>query len=182
MLTRSAYRLATQRASTLLAQSGIAVRPEELLRMEVADFGLGELESSGAQILTLVETSKVAAKILVLFAGQTVPEHTHPRLGDYPGKEETIRCQWGQLDLYTSGEPTPTPSARPPDHRRQTYTVWHECILLPGDQVTLPPNRPHWFQGGPQGAVIWSFSTPATDIADVFTDPDVIRTTVVLDG
>ena len=102
-------------------------------------------------------------------------------LGEYEGKEETIRCEWGVLYLYAEGEATLAPQAAPPPNRRQTYTAWHEFILHPGDQITLPPNMLHWFQGGAEGAVVWSFSSRATDVQDVFTDPDVQRVTVVED-
>jgi hypothetical protein len=37
-----------------------------------------------------------------------------------------------------------------------------------------------WFQAGPKGAVVWSFSTKATDAVDVFTDPAVRRETLVV--
>ena len=144
--------------------------------------GLSELEQSGVQILTLVDTDKIAVLVLVLLPHQTEPEHEHPRLDNYEGKEETIRCQWGELWLYGPGEPTPNPKGHPPEHRRHSYTVWHEYILCPGDEVTFPPHTPHWFQGGAQGAVAWSFSTKAVDVTDVFTDPDVQRETVIVDG
>ena len=181
MITRAEQESARRRAVELLEQAGIVARQDELAGIEVADFGLGELEQSGAQILTLVDTEQIAAKVLVLFPDQTEPEHTHPRLGDYPGKEETIRCEWGELYLYGPGEPTPNPKGHPPEHRGHTYTAWHEYVLCPGDQVTFPPNVPHWFQAGPEGAVFWSFSTKAVDVTDVFTDPDVRRETVVVD-
>ncbi len=71
--------------------------------------------------------------------------------------------------------------AHPPEHRRHTYTVWHETILRPGDQVTFAPNVLHWFEGGPEGAVFWSFSTKAVDVQDVFTDPEIRRETVIVD-
>src|SRR5690606_9643278 len=99
--------------------------------------------------------------------------------GDYPGKIETLRCAWGEVYVYGPGEPSPQPRGTPPPERRHTYTVWHEHMLLPGEQVTFPPNTPHWFQGGPAGAVIWSFSTKARDAEDIFTDPDVKREIVV---
>ena len=143
--------------------------------MEIADFGLGEIEISGAQIITLVDTPQIAAKILVMLPHQTEPEHTHPAIGEYLGKEETIRCEWGELYLFSPGNPTAHPKGQPPAHRRETYTVCKEEILHPGDQVTFPPNTPHWFQGGPQGAVIWSFSTKVVDKKDIFTDPAIIR-------
>lgn len=181
MITRREYEAARQRAAELLNRAGIVAKPEEIERIEVADFGLGELEQSGVQILTLVDTPAIGVKVLVLFPGQTCPQHKHPPLGDYPGKEETFRCQWGELYLYMPGEPTSNPRANPPTHRRHTYTVWHETILRPGDQVTSPPNTFHWFQAGPEGAVVWSFSSRATDVEDVFTDPDVRRKTVIVD-
>jgi D-lyxose ketol-isomerase len=182
MITRAEQRRAQERAAELLEKTNLVFRPDELARIEVADFGLGELASSGAQILTLVNTDKIAAKLLALTPGQTLPEHAHPRLGAYEGKEETIRCAWGELYLYGPGEPTPNPQGRPPAHRQHTYTMWHETILRPGDQVTFEPNTLHWFQSGPEGAVVWSFSTKAVDVQDVFTDPQVARQTVVVDG
>ena len=53
--------------------------------------------------------------------------------------------------------------------------------MRPGDQVTSPPDTYHWFQAGPEGAVVWSFSSRATDVQDVFTDPDVRRVTEIVD-
>ena len=179
MITGEQWEVTRQRATEILSKAGVFVRMDELAQMEVADFGLSELELSGAQILTLVNTDKIAVKLLVMLPSQTEPEHRHPQLGDYAGKEETIRCEWGKLYLYSSGEPTPNPQAHPPEHRRYTYTVWHEHVLRPGDQVTFQPNTPHWFQGGAEGAVIWSFSTRALDVQDMFSDPDIRRVTVI---
>ena len=181
MITSGEQALARRRAADLLIQAGIVARQDEIAWIEVVDFGLGELEQSGVQILTLVDTARIAVKVLVLFPWQTEPEHTHPPLGEYAGKEETIRCEWGELYLYTPGEPAPAPIGSPPAHRRHTYTVWHEHVMHPGDQITLQPDTPHWFQGGATGAVIWSFSTKALDVEDLFTDPDVRRETIVLD-
>ena len=181
MITRAEQESARRRAVELLEQAGIVARRDELEGIEVADFGLGELEQSGVQILTLVDTEQIAAKVLVLFSDQTEPEHKHPRLGDYPGKEETIRCQWGELYVYGPGEPSPNPKGHPPEHWRHTYTVWHEHILCPGDQVTFSPDTPHWFQAGPGGAVVWSFSTKAVDVQDIFTDPEIRRETLVVE-
>jgi len=181
MITRAERESARQRAAAILARTGVTVRQDEIDKMEVADFGLSELEQSGAQIVTLVDTEQIAVKLLIMLPYQTEPEHTHPGVDAYAGKEETIRCEWGELYLYGPGAPTPDPKGHPPEHRRHTYTVWHEYILRPGDQVTFPPHTPHWFQGGPEGAVFWSFSTKATDKQDTFTDPDIQRVTVVVD-
>jgi D-lyxose ketol-isomerase len=181
MIKRQQYQQAQQRAAELIRKTGVNIRAEELERIDVADLGLSELEESGVEILTLVDTEKIAVKLLVLFPNQIEPEHLHPQIEEYPGKEETIRCEWGVLYLYGPGEPTLHPRGCPPPHRRHTYTVWHEYILKPGDQVTFQPGIPHWFQAGSEGAVIWSFSTKVIDVKDEFTDPDVIRTTIVVD-
>jgi len=37
------------------------------------------------------------------------------------------------------------------------------------------PNTLHWFQAGPEGAVISEFSTRSRDEADIFSDPDIKR-------
>ena len=74
------------------------------------------------------------------------------------------------------------PKGFPPENRSDTYTVWHEVLLSPGEQITLPPNTLHWFQGGPKGAVVWSFSSRAVDITDVFTDKEIKRQTVVVES
>ncbi len=181
MITRAEVDRARQRAAEFLAQTSLALSAVEIDGIEIADFGLSELEITGAEILTLVNTGQIVVKLLVLFPGQTLPEHTHLRIGSYAGKEETIRCEWGELYLHTSGSSTPSPRSQPPAHRRGTYTVGHEYVLRPGEQVTLAPETPHWFQGGPQGAVIWSFTTRAVDVRDVFTDPAVVRQTFIVE-
>ena len=119
------------------------------------------------------------AKELVLFPRQTCPEHLHPPVGGEPGKEETFRCRWGEVYLYVSGEPTPHPLGIPPKGRESHYTVWHEIRLRPGEQYTLLPNTPHWFQAGDGGAVVSEFSTRSRDESDHFRDPDIQRATQV---
>jgi len=181
MITRDTYAAAQKRAASLLTQTGIALCDAELKRITVADFGLSDLGHIGGQILTLVDTPEIAVKLIAMFPGQVLPEHRHPALGDYPGKAETLRCEWGTLYLYTEGSACPAPKGQPPRDRLSTFTVWHEVLLHPGEQVTLAPNTLHWFQGGPDGAVVWSFSTRAVDITDVFTDEDIKRQTVVVE-
>jgi D-lyxose ketol-isomerase len=179
MITRTEYTVAQKRAAALLKETGITLSDKELKEIAVADFGLSALESTGGQILTLVDTQEIAVKLIAMFPQQVLPEHKHPPLGSYPGKAETLRCEWGLLYLYTEGEPTASPAGHPPRNRHHTYTVWHEAILVPGDQITLAPNTWHWFQGGPEGAVVWSFSSRAVDIQDEFTDPDIQRQTLI---
>ena len=179
MITQAEQRAAQECALEYFRRAGIAITPVETQLIEVADCGLGELDQTGLQLLTYVNTERVCAKEMVLFAGQTCPEHWHPPVADDPGKEETFRCRWGTVYLYVEGEPTPNPKARPPKGREHTYTVWHEIVLRTGDQHTLPPNTKHWFQGGDEGAVLSEFSTHSRDEFDLFTDPDIRRETVI---
>ena len=163
------------RALEYLRQAGIALRPDEAQQMEVADFGLGEVERTGLEIVVYVNNDRYCAKELVLLPGQTCPEHRHPPAEGRPGKQETFRCRWGEVYLYVPGEPTPNPKARPPADHVEHYTVWREIVLQPGDQYTLPPDTLHWFQGGPEGAIVSEFSSTSTDEADEFTDPQIRR-------
>jgi len=165
-------------AAALIHRAGVPMRSDEPPRIEAADFGLGHLEIEGAQILTVAESPRLAVKLIALFPGQTLPEHWHPMVGDDPGKEETIRVQWGSMAIFAPGagrlEGWP-----PPAGKEAVYSVREGRMLAAGDQYYLPPGTRHWFQGGLEGAVVWSFSSVARDVLDRFTDPAVVRTTVV---
>lgn len=175
MVQRSEYEWAQSDALKYLERAGIVLTPEEAHRIEVADFGLGELRSTGMEVVTYVNTERVCAKELILFPRQTCPEHYHPPLGSRPGKEETFRCRWGEAFLYVSGDPTPNPKGIPPRGREHAYTIWHEIVLKPGEQYTLAPGTLHWFQSGDQGAIVSEFSTTSYDDSDVWTDKEIKR-------
>lgn len=175
MISARAYSEAVDRASELLSRAGIVITAEERARFEVADFGLGELEQTGLEIITYVNTERCCAKEIVMFAGQTCPEHWHPTINGVLGKEETFRCRWGTVYLYIAGEPTADAACKPPAGSEPYYKVRREIILRPGDQFTLMPDTPHWFQAGPEGAVVSEFSTRSTDEQDVFRDPRIAR-------
>jgi D-lyxose ketol-isomerase len=183
MITRQEWQEACGWAWDLVRKIGVVVRDEEFSQVEVADLGLGELPVTGLQILTLVSTQWVGAKLLILRPHQFFPQHRHPPspTEDYPGKEEVFRGQWGEVYLYVPGEPTPDPKGNPPRHRRAHCTVWREVNLSPGDQYRCPPDTWHWFQAGPEGAVAWSFSSKVTDAEDVFLDPAITRQTIIRD-
>jgi D-lyxose ketol-isomerase len=177
----TAYELADarRRAQEYLTCAGIVLTPAERDTIEVADFGLSELPSTGLELVIYVNTARCCAKELVLFPRQTCPEHWHPPVAGEPGKEETFRCRWGAVYLYVPGAPTPNPKGVPPKGREAHYTVWHEVVLRPGEQYTLAPNTPHWFQAGEEGAVVSEFSTTSRDESDIFRDPEIQRATRV---
>jgi D-lyxose ketol-isomerase len=179
MLTKAEYEQARTRTITYLSRAGIALTADEASHIEVADVGLGQLDTIGLQLVVYINTERCCAKELVLFPRQTFPEHRHPPIGDEPGKEETFRCRWGTVYLYVEGTPTATPQARPPAERAATYTVWQEVVLRPGEQYTIMPNTLHWFQGGPEGAIVSEFSTRSRDEFDIFTDPEIRRAPIV---
>lgn len=166
----------------VLDEAGIALTDTERANIEVADFGLSDLEHTGLQLVVYVNTDRVCAKELVLMPGQTCPEHRHVSVGGEQGKEETFRCRQGLVYVYTDGEPTPNPKAQPTRVDQGAYSVWHETVLRPGEQLTIMPDTKHWFQAGPEGAIVTEFSTRSTDEFDVFTDTAITRTTVVADA
>lgn len=178
MLTHKEFTAAQGRAAVMIREAGILITDEEARRVEVADFGLGRLEREGAQILTLVATDRIAVKIIALFEGQTLPEHWHPRVGDDPGKEETIRVVRGVLRCYLPGAESMR-EGFVPEGKRNAYTARHELVMGPGEQITLQPGTKHWFQAGPGGIVAYSFSTVARDVLDGFTDTNIDRVTRV---
>jgi D-lyxose ketol-isomerase len=166
---------ARARAAAILAQAGVVLTQREQDNIEVADFGLADLERTGLEIVVYVNTDRYCAKELVLFPRQTCPQHRHPPVGGDPGKEETFRCRWGLVRLYVEGEAAPTIQARLPAGSEDHYTVFHEIILHPGEQDTIPPNTLHWFQAGDEGAIVSEFSSTSRDEYDVFTDPRIVR-------
>jgi len=175
MISRPEYEMARERAAAMLERAGIVVTAEEKESIEVADLGLGELERTGVQLITYVNTDRYCAKELILFPGQTCPEHRHPPVHGESGKQETFRCRRGTVWLYVEGEPTPAPAAEVPQGSKSHYTVFHEIRLEPGDQYTIEPDTLHWFQAGPEGAIVSEFSSTSRDETDVFTDPRIDR-------
>lgn len=177
MISRDDLQHAQQKAMDYLNKAGIVLTDEESQNIEVADFGLSRLDEIGLELVVYVNTDRVCAKELVLFPWQLCPEHRHPAVLDEPGKEETFRCRAGQVYLYVPGEPAESPKAKVPQDKTQTFTVWNEVILNPGEQFTLRPDTLHWFQAGPDGAVVSEFSTTSRDEMDIFTDPEIQRIT-----
>ena len=154
MITREEQRAAQEYAVDELAAAGIVLTGDERERIEVADFGLGELRTTGLMLLVYVNTDRYCAKELVLYPGQICPEHRHPPFEGTPGKEETFRCRRGSVELWVDGE---------------------RFRLRPGEQHTIPPDTLHWFQAGEEGASVSEFSSTSRDDLDVFTDPRIVR-------
>lgn len=175
MLSKEETKRAQDRALEMLDRAGIVLTPAERANIEVAELGLGELETTGLELLTYVNTDRYCAKEIVLFPRQTCPEHRHPDVGGAKGKMETFRCRWGEVYLYVPGEPAASPKGKPPASSTAHYTVFHEIVLKPGEQFTIPSDTLHWFQAGDEGAIVSEFSSTSRDESDIFTDPRIQR-------
>jgi D-lyxose ketol-isomerase len=181
MLTRTEVGQAQRRALEYIQKAGVVLSDQEKENIQVADFGLSDLEHQGGQILTFFNTSRLSAKVIVLFPWQILPEHWHPAIDTDLGKEEIIRVRWGEVYLYVPGSPVSEPKAKIPPGEDPYFTVWHEVVLKPGGQYILAPQTVHWFQAGADGAVIDDYSSTARDLQDGFTNPRVVRETKIVD-
>ena len=175
MLKLSQVREVRDRTARMLECAGVVLTPAEREAIEVADFGLDELETTGLQLITYINTDRYCAKDLVLFPGQTCPEHRHPPVMEEPGKMETFRCRTGRVWLYVEGPASPLRGPGPPTVDDGRYTAFHEIELQPGEQYTIPPDTLHWFRAGGEGAVVSEFSSTSRDEHDRFTDPRITR-------
>lgn len=178
-MKRTEYDNQVKKSLEYFEKASIVLTDEEKANVEVADFGKGVVNEVGLQLVVYINTDRVCAKEMVLLPGQTCPEHMHVTTNGCQGKEETFRCRYGEVYLYVSGEKN-TDSIKaitPPTD----ITVFHEVVLKPGEQYTIMPETLHWFQAGPNGAVISEFSTRSTDETDVFTDKKIVRATVIED-
>lgn len=178
-MKRSTYNEQVKKALEYYDKASIVLSDAEKERIEVADFGLDNVEKVGLQILTYINTQRVCAKEMVLTPWQTCPEHMHVPTEGSEGKEETFRCRYGKVYLYVSGEgEKDAVGGKIPE---TDVTVFHEVVLNPGEQYTIMPKTLHWFQAGATGAVISEFSTRSTDETDVFTDKRIVRETKIKD-
>ena len=180
MITRAEQKKARERAAQMIAQAGLRISDEEKNKIDVVDFGLSRLEIEGVQVLTWVQTDRISVKVLAMLPNQTEPEHWHPPVGEDPGKEETIRVVSGTVYFYVQGENT-LKQGFLVRGKEKYYTLRHEIVLKPGDQITFQPGEKHWFQARDDGAVMYSFSSVARDALDQFTDPDIVRVVKVVD-
>ena len=180
MITKEEAAARREFAAGLFRKAGIYITEAEKTQIETADFGLDQFAQTGLGVLVYINTQRCCAKELAIWPRQTCPEHRHPPVGSDPGKEETFRCRWGDVLLYVPGEPAREPKGIVPAGYEKYFTVWHEVHLRPGEQYTLSPEIRHWFQAGPQGAVVSEFSTRSRDEYDVFTDPRIVRKTHIV--
>ena len=178
MIRREEFEEVCQQSLFMIEEAGIHLTWEDRSKMTSADFGLSHIKTEGVQILTMFETERIAGKILVLLPNQTEPEHWHPTVGDDAGKEEIIRAISGDLYFYIAGKEN-MQHGFIVEGKNDCYTMRNEIVLKPGEQLVLPAGSKHWFQAGENGAVMYSFSSKVTDLLDQFSDPDIVRETII---
>ena len=98
-MKKETYEAQVQKALEYYEKAGIVLSDAEKEKIEVADFGLDNVEQIGLQILTYINTERVCAKEMVLIPYQTCPEHKHVPTEGMQGKEETFRCRYGKVYL-----------------------------------------------------------------------------------
>lgn len=173
-MTKEDYQAQVEATLEYFQKANIVLTEKEKQSIEVIDFNKNNVKEFGLQLLVYVNTNRVCAKEMVLLPGQTCAEHWHVPTDGMEGKEETFRCRYGEVFLYVEGEKnTDKIKAKLP---QSDVSVFHEIVLKAGEQYTIMPETKHWFQGGPNGAVISEFSTKSTDETDMYTDKTLIRT------
>ena len=174
LLMRILERLGGDRHETKRSQSGAAksggparshgimLTPEERANVEVAGFGLGNLERQGLELVTYINTDRYCAKELVLFPNQTCRSVCIRRSAGNPAKWRRSR-RHGVVYLYVEGENNGTIQAEVPEGSEAYYTVFHEIELHPGQQYTVPPGTKHRQAGDNGGMVSSSRARAATN-------------------
>ena len=157
--------------------ASIVLTNEEKENIEVADFGLKQLETYGLQLITYVNNERYCAKEMVLFPHQICPEHRHPTRKDgTKGKQETFRCRKGEVHLFIEGKgEVDFSNYRIPIADHRYFTATRKVVLKPGEQFTIAPNTKHWFVAMEDGAIVSEFSSNSDDESDIFTDPRIKR-------
>lgn len=178
MITKQEYLQARNAAADMFRSAGLVISEADIENIEIADFGLSNLPREGGLILSLASTGRISMRVMALLPGQSTPEHWHIGFDGYEGKEETLRVISGVLYLYIPGEDT-MKKGKVLEGKEEMYTSRHEIIMNPSDVITMPPGQKHWFQAGPEGVVFYTVSTLAVDSKDPFTDPNVVRKTII---
>src|SRR5665647_8977 len=137
MLNQKQVEDARARAILFYDKACLILTEQEKQLIEIADFGFNDLEKIGLEVLVYVNTNRVCAKELVMFPGQTCPEHIHPSKNGIAGKEETFRCRWGKVYLYVSGDHNSEAQLEGLDTYSEYLQVSHEIELNPGEQYTI---------------------------------------------
>ncbi len=90
MLTREQIKAVQDEALQYLDKAAIKLTQKEIDNIEAADFGFGidELRRTGLELVVYENNDRYCAKEMILFPGQTCPEHRHPPVASDPGKKK----------------------------------------------------------------------------------------------
>ena len=174
MITRSQVQSAQERAAQMLAQAGITITPEERRNIEVAEFGLGELEKTGLELVVYINTERYCAKELVLFPARPAPSIAIRRL-------QAALARWkpsaaaGDMYGYMWLEHPPLSSMATHRGKRSLLHRLPRDRALSRRTVHHLARYPALVPGRGEGAIVSEFSSPSHDESDFFTDPRIRR-------
>jgi D-lyxose ketol-isomerase len=155
-------------ARALIERTGLVITDNDWAMLRANDFGFGQLRVEGFVYIDLLRSDRLRITLLVLLPNQTLPEHLHPACGSEAGKEETLRCLWGETLVVMPG--MATAGLTVPAGKEAVYTARHAVTLRPGEQCTVPPGTRHWFQAGPDGSVNLAFQNRVDESLNIFTE------------
>lgn len=86
-MKKELYESVREKALEYYDKAKIVLTQRERESVEIADFGLDDIEQVGLILVTYLNTTRCCAKEMVLFPGMTCPEHTHTPIPEkgYPG-------------------------------------------------------------------------------------------------
>jgi len=155
---------ARKKAMLVLFGAGTRLTEAEQEQVQVEDYNCNNLKQIGSQRLVMVNNAQIYAAETVLFPNQIRPELRHPN------RAVTLRCREGKVYLYTEGEQFDKIHAKIPRGKDADFTVFHEIIIEPGQQLEIPADTRYWMQGSLEaGAVILELSGPYNPAQDIFT-------------
>ncbi|MDP7636925.1 MAG: D-lyxose/D-mannose family sugar isomerase [Phycisphaerae bacterium] len=135
----------------ILGEAGIVLAPAHEIKM--MDFGKGDFRNLGLAVIIRVSEVEYASKWLVLFPGQTCPNHYHEKIN------ETFFIMKGAVTMWANGEQTQ---------------------MKAGDQITMKPGTWHKFTSR-DGAVIEEVTNRQYPDDSIFEDRSIERYSIVED-
>lgn len=136
---------AREKTRQILNDAEITLGPGH--QIEITDFGKDDFQALGLALIIRVSEPEYASKWLVVFPGQTCPNHYHEKI------KETFFIIKGEVTMWVDGK---------------------KLQMEPGDQITMEPGTWHEFisQGG---AIIEEVTNRQYPDDSIFEDKEIER-------
>lgn len=153
-MKRSEVLAAQEKARQILASAGVSLTSQESANIEVADLGLDRLASEGLELVTYVNTDRYCAKELVLFPGQTCPQHRHPTISGRAGQAGNVSLSpWDGMAICGRGAHARDSSQGPGSKQELLHGFSRNCVAArrtvhhPPGYIALVSGRSGWCSG-----------------------------------